>query len=87
MATNLPPREVCSQTTETVQFHSKPEQIRPPKTNPKRRESMRRLFTGLFVVLTAMFVPLIAEAGNQETANEIAKNLRDSGKLSVSALT
>jgi len=38
---------------------------------------MRRLFIGLLVVLTTS----LALAGNQEVANQIAQNLRDSGKM------
>ena len=45
--------------------------------SPKRRERMRRLFIGLMVVLTTS----LAMAGNQEVANQIAQNLRDSGKM------
>ncbi len=39
---------------------------------------MRRLFISLMVVLTAS----LALAGNQDVANQIAQNLRDSGKMS-----
>ena len=43
---------------------------------------MRSLLTGLVVAVTTAIVPMVAAADNQDTANEIARNLRDSGKLS-----
>ncbi|NQU25544.1 MAG: BON domain-containing protein [Candidatus Nealsonbacteria bacterium] len=43
---------------------------------------MRRLLTGLVVATTTALLPVFASAGNQEVANQIAKNLRDSGELS-----
>ena len=42
---------------------------------------MRRLFTGLVVAATTAVLPVLALADNQEVANQIAKNLRDSGQL------
>ena len=42
---------------------------------------MRRLFTGMVVAATTAMVPLLAMAGNQEVANEIAQALRDSGQM------
>ncbi len=42
---------------------------------------MRCLFTGLMVVAITALMPMLAMAGNQETANQIAKSLKDSGKL------
>jgi hypothetical protein len=48
----------------------------------KRRESMRRLLSVIVVVATTTFVPMIAMAGNQELADQIAKNLKNSGKMS-----
>lgn len=43
---------------------------------------MRRLLTGMVVAATTTLLPVFASAGNQEVANEIAKNLRNGGKLS-----
>ncbi len=43
---------------------------------------MRRLLTCMVVAATTTLLPMFALAGNQEVANEIAKNLRNSGKLS-----
>jgi len=42
---------------------------------------MRRLLTGLAVAVLTVVLPTMALAGNQETANEIASSLRDSGQL------
>ncbi|MCP5120435.1 MAG: BON domain-containing protein, partial [bacterium] len=42
---------------------------------------MRRLLTGLVVGAMTAVVPTLALADNQETADQIAKNLRDSGQL------
>ncbi|HUT09439.1 MAG TPA: BON domain-containing protein [Thermoguttaceae bacterium] len=42
---------------------------------------MRRTLTGLVVAATIALLPALAWADNQEIANEIAKNLRNSGQL------
>jgi len=42
---------------------------------------MRRLITGVVVAVTTVLVPLWAMAGNQEFAEQVAKNLRASGAL------
>lgn len=42
---------------------------------------MRRLITGLVVLAATVLMPIAALAGNQEIANQIAKNLRDGGQL------
>jgi len=42
---------------------------------------MRRTLTGLVVAATVTLLPTLARADNQEIANEIAKNLRNSGQL------
>lgn len=42
---------------------------------------MRRLLTGLVVAATTVLAPMFVWAGNQETAEEIAKGLRASGQL------
>jgi hypothetical protein len=42
---------------------------------------MRRLFIGLVVAATTALIPMLAEAGNQEVAEQIAANLRNSGQL------
>lgn len=42
---------------------------------------MRHFFRGLLVAAIGLLVTTVAMAGNQETAELIAKNLRDSGKL------
>jgi hypothetical protein len=42
---------------------------------------MRRLFIGLVVAATTVVVPALALASNQEVADRIAGNLRDSGQL------
>ena len=42
---------------------------------------MRRLLTGLVVAGITAVVPTLALADNQDTADQIAKNLRDSGQL------
>jgi hypothetical protein len=43
---------------------------------------MRRLLIGLVAALTTAIVPVMALAGNQEVADQIAKSLRNSGRLS-----
>jgi hypothetical protein len=43
---------------------------------------MRRLLTVMVVAATTTLVPMFAMAGNQEVADQIAKNLRQSGKMS-----
>ena len=43
---------------------------------------MRRFLTSFVVAACAAIVPTLALAGNQEVAEQIAKNLRDSGQLS-----
>jgi hypothetical protein len=43
---------------------------------------MRRLFSIFVVAATTVLVPMFAMAGNQEVADQIAKNLRQSGKMS-----
>jgi hypothetical protein len=43
---------------------------------------MRRLLSITVVAVTTMLVPMFAIAGNQELADQVAKNLRNSGKLS-----
>ena len=43
---------------------------------------MRHLLTGLVVLVATVILPTLALAGNQEIANEIATNLRESGQLS-----
>ncbi len=42
---------------------------------------MRRMLTGLVVAAITVVVPNLALADNQETADQIAKNLRESGQL------
>jgi hypothetical protein len=42
---------------------------------------MRRLIVGLVVTATTLLVPFAALAGNQQIADNIAKDLRDSGQL------
>lgn len=42
---------------------------------------MRRLLTALVVAATTAVIPMLAMAGNQENADEIARSLRDSGQL------
>jgi len=42
---------------------------------------MRRLFIGLVVAATTALLPILALANNQEVAERIAGNLRDSGQL------
>ncbi|NLX94639.1 MAG: BON domain-containing protein [Rhodopirellula sp.] len=42
---------------------------------------MRRLFVGLVVAAATVFAPMWALAGNQEVAEKIAANLRESGQL------
>ena len=42
---------------------------------------MRHLFIGLVVAATTIFVPVWALASNQEVAERIAANLRESGQL------
>ena len=46
-----------------------------------RRENMRRLLAGLVVTMATALVPCVAMAGNQEDAEQIAKNLRVSGQM------
>jgi hypothetical protein len=43
---------------------------------------MRRLFTGATIATTILLAPLFAWAGNQEVADQIAKNLKKSGQMS-----
>jgi len=43
---------------------------------------MRRLLSVIVVAATTTLVPMFATAGNQEVADQIAQNLRHSGKLS-----
>ncbi|MGA2060902.1 MAG: BON domain-containing protein [Thermoguttaceae bacterium] len=43
---------------------------------------MRRLSLVIVVAATTVLVPMFAMAGNQEVADQIAKNLKQSGKLS-----
>ena len=43
---------------------------------------MRRLLSVIVVAATTVLVPMFAMAGNQEVADQIAKNLKQSGKLS-----
>ena len=43
---------------------------------------MRRLSSVIVVAATTVLVPMFAMAGNQEVADQIAKNLKQSGKLS-----
>jgi hypothetical protein len=43
---------------------------------------MRRILTGFAVAALVAVVPTLALAGNQGTAEQIAKNLRDSGQMS-----
>jgi len=42
---------------------------------------MRRMLTSLVVAATTVLVPMLALAGNQEFAEQIAKNLRASGQM------
>lgn len=42
---------------------------------------MRRLLAGLVVTMATALVPCVAMAGNQEVAEQIAKNLRVSGQM------
>jgi hypothetical protein len=48
----------------------------------KRRESMRRLLSIIVVGATTVFLPLLAMAANQDVADQIAQNLKQSGRLS-----
>ncbi len=43
---------------------------------------MPRLLSSVVVAATTMLVPMFAMAGNQEVADQIARNLQNSGKLS-----
>lgn len=43
---------------------------------------MRRFLTGFMVAAVAAAVPVLALAGNQEVAEQIARNLRNSGQMS-----